>query len=865
MRKLLGGKNILLILFIISLFSSFFVTNSSNSAFAYYIGRDSVKYTKSMCEEMGLEWGEWGYSVFKRSGCQFRYLEIKDGVYKPGKDYGDGGVLDGGDGGIHRFAAYVPKDASKPCASGFKSETITIDNHKDEKACVKIDGLKDEDYGLPPSLTNADGKDKRVKLDESNCKNYGGEFTHTTINFEARAPKCVFKKKDGSDVFYEYDTDLPNTFYTYDKDHKCPSGYKEEPDIKGKTSVFKCTKLVTNSNGDQVPADDPSVTGKTEDDKDEGKSNCKVDHFGWIVCPGAKAMGSMVSGLYKSIADNFLSVKSGQIFQGNSGAKAAWQSFRDIGNVIFIIAIMAIVISQITGYGISNYGIKKMLPKILVMAILINLSWYLAVIGVDISNILGKGIFNLFTSANNDLIKSTNGGLVENIALILSGSAAAVIGLGVIAMSFGIFFALGVALLALFSFFVILTVRQAVIILLVVVSPLAFACLVFPNMNKYFDKWLSMFKSLLFIYPICSAIMGASILASTILGKSAGGKPFESILFTLIPAMALFTTGTIIKTALSALGALGSTISGKLSGMQKVGANKIRNNSLDNGIKRWGNDTKFMKGLNYGFDVKGVRVWKGRKTRHAIAEMKQTEFERDEKIRSAESIMASFEGMNPKDMTPGQQRSYEGAKRLMDSVQKEKHKEGVEAMSYGIRQDKINPADKLIDLAKKGDSAGADQLLTAMNSEMSKGQTSDAMRNFLDYYEQNSATMSEETLSNYRQVASSMANSAQGGKIKDHDIVSHAQLQNIASGNCKTLKETIIDPKTYTGLSGVAATNQGDNAKNNYALAQEHAKNYKNDKAIEHFKALNNAARASSNYAVKDAGVFNNDRFNNPS
>ena len=865
MRKLLGGKNILLILFIISLFSSFFVTNSSNSAFSWSIEEDSVKYTKSMCEEMGLEWGEWGYSVFKRSGCKFRYLEIKDGEYKPGKDYGDGGVLDGGDGGIHRFAAYVPKDASKPCASGFKSEEIKIDNHKDQKACVKIDGLKDEEYGLPPSLTNSDGKDKRVKLDKSNCENYGGFFGYTTNLERTRGEKCAFRKEDGSDVFYDYDTDLPDTFYTYDKNHKCPSGYKEEPDIAGKISVFKCTKLVTNSNGEQVPANDPSVTGKTEDDKDEGKSNCKVDHFGWIVCPGAKAMGSMVSGLYKSIADNFLSVKSGQIFQGDSGAKAAWQSFRDIGNVIFIIAIMAIVISQITGYGISNYGIKKMLPKILVMAILINLSWYVAVIGVDISNILGKGIFNLFTSANNDLIKSTNGGLVENIALILSGSAAAVIGLGVIAMSFGIFFALGVALLALFSFFVILTVRQAVIILLVVVSPLAFACLVFPNMNKYFDKWLSMFKSLLFIYPICSAIMGASILASTILGKSAGGKPFESILFTLIPAMALFTTGTIIKTALSALGALGSTISGKLSGMQKAGANKIRNNDLDNGIKRWGNNTKLMKGINYGFDVKGKRVWKGWKTRHAIADMKQAEFERDEKIRSAESIMASFEGINPKDMTPGQQRSYEGAKRLMDSVQKEKHKEGVEAMSYSIRQDKINPADKLIDLAKKGDKAGADQLLTAMNSEMSKGQTSDAMRNFLDYYEQNSATMGENELNNYRQVASSMANSSQGGKIKDHDIVSHTQLQNIASGNGKTLKETIVDSKTYTGLSGVAATNQGDNAKNNYALAQEHAKNSKNDKAIEQFKTLNNAARASSNYAVKDASVFDNDRFNNPS
>ena len=861
MRKLLGGKNILLILFIISLFSSFFVTNSSNSAFAGIWDKDNVTYTESMCKEMGLEW-EPGV-VFK--GCKVRYLEKKDGVYKQTGDYGSGGDREAGNGGMHKYAAYVQKDASKPCASGFKSETIEIDNFASEKACVKTDGLDDKDYGLPPSLTNADGKDKRVKLDENNCKNYGGEFRISQKAFVDQPGKCIFRKEDGSEIDYEYDTDLPDTFYTYSKDHKCPSGYKEEHKTAGDTTAAKCTKLVTNSNGEQVPATDPSVAGKTEDDKDEGKSNCKVDHFGWIVCPGAKAMGSMVSGLYKSIADNFLSVKSGQIFQGDSGAKAAWQSFRDIGNVIFIIAIMAIVISQITGYGISNYGIKKMLPKILVMAILINLSWYVAVIGVDISNILGKGIFNLFTSANNDLIKSTNGGLVENIALILSGSAAAVIGLGVIAMSFGIFFALGVALLALFSFFVILTVRQAVIILLVVVSPLAFACLVFPNMNKYFDKWLSMFKSLLFIYPICSAIMGASILASTILGKSAGGKPFESILFTLIPAMALFTTGTIIKTALSALGALGSTISGKLSGMQKFGANKIRNNNLDNGIKRWGNNTKLMKGINYGFDIKGKRVWKGWKTRHTIAGMKQAEFERDEKIRSAESIMASFEGMDPKDMTPGQQRAYEGAKRLMDSVQKEKHKEGIEAMSYSIRQDKINPADKLIDLAKKGDKAGADQLLTAMNSEMSKGQTSDAMRNFLDYYEQNSATMGENELNNYRQVASSMANSAQGGKIKDHDIVSHTQLQNIASGNGKTLKETIIDSKTYTGLSGVAAANQGDNAKNNYALAQEHAKNSKNDKAIEQFKTLNNAARASSNYAVKDASVFNNDRFNNPS
>ena len=198
MRKLLGGKNILLILFIISLFSSFFVTNSSNSAFAGIWDKDNVTYTESMCKEMGLEW-EPGV-VFK--GCKVRYLEKKDGVYKQTGDYGSGGDREAGNGGMHKYAAYVQKDASKPCASGFKSETIEIDNFASEKACVKTDGLDDKDYGLPPSLTNADGKDKRVKLDENNCKNYGGEFRISQKAFVDQPGKCIFRKEDGSEIDY---------------------------------------------------------------------------------------------------------------------------------------------------------------------------------------------------------------------------------------------------------------------------------------------------------------------------------------------------------------------------------------------------------------------------------------------------------------------------------------------------------------------------------------------------------------------------------------------------------------------------------------------------------------------------------------
>ncbi|MCZ6324111.1 hypothetical protein O5165_25825, partial [Escherichia coli] len=42
--------------------------------------------------------------------------------------------------------------------------------------------------------------------------------------------------------------------------------------------------------------------------------------------------------------------------------------------------------------GLNNYSIKKMLPRLIVAAILVNLSYYICAIAVDISNILGHSL-----------------------------------------------------------------------------------------------------------------------------------------------------------------------------------------------------------------------------------------------------------------------------------------------------------------------------------------------------------------------------------------------------------------------------------------------------------------------------------------
>ena len=62
------------------------------------------------------------------------------------------------------------------------------------------------------------------------------------------------------------------------------------------------------------------------------------------------------------------------IFNTGGSTYQIWQSLLTFANTGMIIILLVIVFSQLTGYGIDNYGIKKMLPKLIVTAILINLS-----------------------------------------------------------------------------------------------------------------------------------------------------------------------------------------------------------------------------------------------------------------------------------------------------------------------------------------------------------------------------------------------------------------------------------------------------------------------------------------------------------
>ena len=316
---------------------------------------------------------------------------------------------------------------------------------------------------------------------------------------------------------------------------------------------------------------------------EEEKNSCGIDGMGWLICPLMTFMGGIADASY-SVISQFLNIKPA-IFDDRSdavGAKQAWNFFRDIANVIFVLLFLWVIFSQVSSIGISNYGIKKILPKLIVGAVLVNLSFYICQLAVDLSNILGFTLKEALEGAVSGV-----GGSSSNSA-IASGLGAAVAGILVLTGTV-LFAALAVSIPTLLSLMlvllvvlVILIVRQAAIVLLISIAPLAFAAWLLPNTESLFKKWVSMFRGLLMVFPIISLLYGAGKLAGAILMTTATSDPNDTAITMQFAGLAasilpLGATPFVIKSSLNSLGSIGAKI-GRLS---SVATGSLKNSVMN--------------------------------------------------------------------------------------------------------------------------------------------------------------------------------------------------------------------------------------------------------------------------------------------
>ena len=260
----------------------------------------------------------------------------------------------------------------------------------------------------------------------------------------------------------------------------------------------------------------------------------------WVLCPVFDMLSDFSHWMFQNIVQPFL-VTPPISTDAKDPSFQIWSNFRVYGDIFLIIGLLVIVFGQSIGGGlIDAYTAKKVLPRLLAAAILINLSIYIVAFLVDFTNILGRGISDVMTAplancsngagGNCWSFKLSNGDMLSIFGVGLVGlltTSTAVFGL-IAAIVFNPAF-IGTALLAGFlvmvpivfailGVFITLIFRQGLILLLVLVSPVAFALYCLPNTEKYFRKWWELLVEALMVYPIIVLIFGAAdIMSVTIL------------------------------------------------------------------------------------------------------------------------------------------------------------------------------------------------------------------------------------------------------------------------------------------------------------------------------------------------------------
>lgn len=370
-----------------------------------------------------------------------------------------------------------------------------------------------------------------------------------------------------------------------------------------------------------LAADPAQPPGEGEEEEEKPESSCTITGIGWIVCPIVRFMSNIVDAAY-SVVSALLVVQPLLSTGEEIGTYRAWEIMRNFANVAFVVAFLIIIFSQVTSVGITNYGIKKMLPRLIISAILVNVSFWVCAIAVDLSNIVGASLKGLFDSVTNAVevpagelsVWSTGDSFWAEIA---SGVVAtsAVAGAGLVALYVGLSAlipALLICFIAIVTVFVVLVVRQALIILLVVVSPLAFVAYLLPNTENMFNRWRSLFQTLLVMYPIIAALFGVSALASKVIMNGAdsdipGMTTAIQIAGATVAIAPLAITPLIMKSAGSLLGKVGAVMNQRSSGLRNAGAAYRDKRKNIMGARRLNGQNMFGE-AGKRFQAKGSRV-----------------------------------------------------------------------------------------------------------------------------------------------------------------------------------------------------------------------------------------------------------------
>lgn len=236
-------------------------------------------------------------------------------------------------------------------------------------------------------------------------------------------------------------------------------------------------------------------------------------------------------------------VQFGQIYTGDvaQNIEAAWTSIRDLANILIIGFFVFIAISIILG--LQEYGQKKLIARVVIVAILINFSFLFTTLVINASNLTAKSIYDSAIAPKVDAGDGSSAkGLASRfeqmlgIATLKSDEYQVISNLnqefnsGVGALFLHVFTVIVFCTLAAVAFFyamILLYMRVIVLLLLLVVSAGAFATYLAPSFAESETGWAGWWHALLnnaFFAPLLMLFFAMSVRVAGSIAQNREGS-----------------------------------------------------------------------------------------------------------------------------------------------------------------------------------------------------------------------------------------------------------------------------------------------------------------------------------------------------
>ncbi|MBI5022589.1 MAG: hypothetical protein HZC05_00240 [Candidatus Magasanikbacteria bacterium] len=228
-----------------------------------------------------------------------------------------------------------------------------------------------------------------------------------------------------------------------------------------------------------------------------------------------EAISALIGQILLWAIDLLIQLSKYNSFLDANVVSVGWVLVRDVANMFFILIMLIIAFG--TMLKIDDYSWKKLLPRLIVTALLVNFSKTFIGLLIDFSQVIMLTFVNGYAAAAGgnfmkmfqieELFKSAALDSKADVSLGGNVSFKTLIGFALGAIM------LGISLIVILVFVAILLFRIITLWVLIVLSPLAFLLGTFPKGKEYYGQWWKQLQGQIIVGPMVAFFLWLSLAA----------------------------------------------------------------------------------------------------------------------------------------------------------------------------------------------------------------------------------------------------------------------------------------------------------------------------------------------------------------